>query len=614
MDIITCDFETYYAKDFSLSKLTTEEYIRDPRFQVIGVGTKVNDGPVEHFTGPPMDTVKYLHSFDWKNSALLSHNTMFDGAILSWRCGIMPKAYMDTMNMSRALDGVDARHSLKAVAERYGIGVKGDEVMQAIGKRRQDFTDEELRRYMAYCENDVDLCYEIFKAMVYKGFPQEELKLIDLTLRMFTDPVLQVDRKHLEAHLADTRERKQALIDEAGVDKKALMSNNKFAELLRELGVTPPMKISPTTGKETYAFAKTDEGMRELAEHEDPNVQALVAARTGNKSTLEETRTERFINIGKRGSIPVPVRYYAAHTGRWGGADKINFQNLPSRGANANQIKKGVVAPEGYMLIDADSSQIEARVLAWLAGQDDLVEAFRNKDDVYKLMAGSIYQKEVDDIDGGERFVGKTTILGCGYGMGAAKFGLQLANFGVEVGEAEAQRIINVYRSRNSKITDLWHEAGNALLNIVNGGEYSFGRGGLIEARANASPFRAGLILPNGLPIYYDKIRRQRNEEGRTEYVFDTRKGPSRIYGGKVIENVCQALARIIIGHQMIDVAKQYKVVLTVHDSIVVCVPEEELDEAQAYVEACMRKTPPWAEGLPLDCESSTGKSYGECK
>ena len=217
MDLITLDLETYYDQQYSLSKLTTEEYIRDPRFSVIGVGTKVNDEVTQWITGDAATVLAHLRALPWDNAMLLSHNTMFDGAILSWRCGIRPKALADTMLMSRALFGTEVSHSLKAIAERYGVGEKGDEVLHALGKRRQDFTAEELARYGAYCVNDVQLTYDIFQRMLSDGFPIKELKLIDVTLRMFTEPMLDLDGAHLRKHLQDVRDRKQALLDAAGV-------------------------------------------------------------------------------------------------------------------------------------------------------------------------------------------------------------------------------------------------------------------------------------------------------------------------------------------------------------------------------------------------------------
>jgi DNA polymerase I-like protein with 3'-5' exonuclease and polymerase domains len=604
VDIITLDFETYYAQDYTLSKGTTEEYIRSPRFEVIGVAVKVNDGPTEWFSGTHEETRAFLSRYDWANSFALAHNTMFDGAIMSWRFGIKPKVWLDTLCMARALHGVEVGGSLKAVAERYGVGEKGTEVVAAKGKRRADFTDEELARYASYCVNDVDLTRDVFKIMVEK-FPKQELKLIDLTLRMFIDPVLDLDTGLLETHLDKIKDWKDELLDKSGTTKEDLMSNPKFAELLKGLDVDPPMKISPTTGKETYAFAKTDEGFKALAEDEDVRVQALVAARLGNKSTLEETRTQRFIDISKRGLLPVPIRYYAAHTGRWGGDDKINLQNLPSRGPNAKALKRAIIAPEGHMIVEADSAQIEARVLAWLAEQKDLVTAFANKEDVYKKMASKIYGVQEEDVTKEQRFVGKTTILGAGYGMGAPKFQLQLKSFGTDIELHEAQRIIKIYREANDMISKLWKDANNSIKYMYQGSVLQFGRQGVLEV------VDGGVRLPSGLVMRYDDLRGEQDEKG-VEYTYKTRRGRTRIYGGKVIENVCQGIARCIIGEQMLKIAKRYRVVLTVHDSIACCVPYYEADYCKAYVEECMRWTPDWAKGLPVDCEAGIGVNYGD--
>ena len=606
MDLITIDFETYYDKDYSLKKLTTEAYIRDPRFEVIGVAVKVNNNKTEWASGTDTQIRQFLQTFNLHEACLCAHNTMFDGAIISWHYNINPRFFTDTLCLSRSVDGVEVGGSLRALAERYGVGVKGTEVLNALGKRRDSFTPEELSRYGDYCINDVNLTYDLFRVLG-KNFPKKELKLIDLTLRMFIDPVLGLDTKLLKKHLTEIREYKASLLDAAGVDKDDLMSNPKFAKLLESLDVEPPTKISPTTGKKTFAFSKSDKGFVSLGEHFDPEVQKLFEARLANKSTLEETRTQRFIDIASRGKLPVPVRYYAAHTGRWGGDDKINLQNLPSRGASGNTLKRSILAPEGYSLIDADSSQIEARVLAWLAEQDDLTTSFTNGEDVYKKMAARIYEVEESSVSKEQRFVGKTTILGAGYGMGAVRFKEQLKNFNTDIDLDEARRIIKVYRDTNDQIDKLWRAAQDILMKIHNGDRGALGINGLV-----CIVDREYLSLPSGLRLHYDDLTSTTTNMG-VEYDYKTRRGRTRIYGGKVIENVCQALARCVIGEQMLEVAKRYKVVLTVHDSIACCVPDDEVDEARNYIESCMRMVPKWASGLPLDCESGVGKSYGGC-
>lgn len=613
MNIITVDFETYYSQTYSLSKMTTEEYVRGDEFEVIGVAVKVNDEETEWFSGTKEETKKWLDKFNWADSFVLAHNTQFDGAILSWLFNIKPKAWLDTLCMARAVHGVDAGGSLKALAERYEIGEKGTEVLNALGKHRADFDAEQLARYGEYCRNDVDLTYTLFNMMmlpgVGDGFPKQELKVIDVTLRMYIDPTLMLDLPLLEQHLEDVKAKKEALLEACVADKDTLMSNDKFAELLKSLGVVPPRKISATTGREAWAFAKTDEAFKELASHPDPRVQALVSARLGTKTTLEETRTQRFIDIAKRGRLPVPIKYYAAHTGRWGGDDKINLQNLPSRGQNGGKLKKAIIPPEGYQMIDSDSSQIEARTVAWLAGQDDLVEAFDRGEDVYKIMASAIYQKEVADVTKEERFVGKTTILGAGYGMGAKKFQAQLQTFGVEIEEGEAQRIITVYRETYPEIPKLWKQAQRCLEACIGNNACSLGREGVLEF----DPSKKGFKLPSGLWQRYEGIRKEVDAEGKEQFVYKTRKGMVKMYGGKVVENICQALARCVIAEQMLRIAKRYKVVLTVHDAVACIAPIEEIKEAQAYVEECMKWRPTWAESLPLNCESGIGNSYGEC-
>lgn len=609
MDIITLDFETYYSQTYSLSKMTTEEYVRGKQFEVIGVAVKVNDEKAEWFSGPDTEIKKFLEGFVFEDNLALAHNAMFDAAILSWHFGITPRGWLDTLCMARAIHSTEVGGSLAKLTEHYGLGQKGTEVLRALGKGRLDFTTEELDAYGGYCENDAELTYKLFNCMS-PGFPQSELRLIDLTIRMYSEPVLELEPKILESHLSEQQNIKANLLTTVNMqDRSELMSNNKFAELLIAIDVEPPRKISNITGKEAWAFSKTDEGFKELAEHNNPLVQVLVAARLGLKSTQEETRTQRFIDIHKRGKLPIPLRYYAAHTGRWGGDDKINLQNL-KRGS---LLKEAILAPDGFMMVDSDSSQIEARTVAWLAGQDDLVTAFENGEDVYKIMAANIYGVPEEEVTKEQRFVGKVTILGAGYGMGAVKFQAQLKTFGVTVESDEAARIIQVYRETYSEIPKLWRQAGRALNAIAENSTCDLGRLDVVVVDGEK-----GIRMPNGLYIKYPNLRKQVNEQDGTEqYVYDTKRGkaiiPNKIYGGKVVENLCQGLARIIIGEQMLQIAKKYRVVMTVHDAIAIVAPADEVKIAQEYVEKCMRARPLWASDLPLNCESGYGRSYGEC-
>jgi len=616
MSIITLDFETYYDKDYSLSKLTTEEYINDPRFEVIGVGIKYDDLQPEWYAGDDVNSALYDLSCHANKHAILCHNTMFDGAILAWKYGIVPAFYFDTLSMARAKHSTEVGGSLKALAIYYNIGEKGDGVVTNIGKRRVDFTAEDLKGYGEYCRNDVALTHRLFERL--QPFPDDELRLIDLTTRMYTQPKLKVDDALLVQRLVQVKEAKSELLaglmEALGCDneesvRQHLASNPKFAALLEQFGARAPMKVSKTTGKDTYALAKTDEGFIELQDHDDPFVQQLCAVRLGTKSTIEESRIERFIGIGKRnrGSIPVPLRYYGAHTGRWSGQDSINFQNLPSRDKSKKALKNAILAPDDHYLINSDSSQIEARVLAWLAGQDDVVQQYRDGEDVYSLFASKVFNRKVTKADPVERFVGKTCILGLGYGTGAAKLQQTLALGGADLDLDECKRIVSIYRNENYKIPELWKYCDVALQHLM------FGQGkairiGVPKTAVWVDP-DAGVQLPNGLYIRYPKLRY--GEESKL--VYDSRRGLVNIWGGAMVENIVQALARIIVGQQMLAVSEKYPVLLTVHDSIVCAVPDKELEPALAFIVQVMSTAPSWCTDLPVACEAKYGRTYGDC-
>ena len=621
MKTVTLDFETYYAKGLGFKTQTTEEYVRDRRFEVIGVGVRIDEQPTTWFSGTKDEIKEHLLKIDWDDAALLCHNTLFDGCILAWHFGVNPALLLDTLCMARAIHGVDAGGSLKALAMRYEIGEKGDEVIHAEGKKRLDFSEEELQRYGEYCKNDVDLTLKLFKILA-SAFPENEIKLIDMTLRMFTHPLFHVDDALLQDRLIDLQEEKMALLqtlmeklkckDEEEVRKK-LASNKQFAVVLEELGVKPPMKVSPRTGKDTYALAKNDEGCLALTEHEDEFVQHLCAVRLGTMSTLEESRIQRFIDVGKRnkGRLPIPLKYYGAHTGRWAGSDKVNFQNLPSRDKKKKTLKNAVIPPDGYIVINCDSSQIEARVLAWLAGQEDVVKQFANGEDVYSAFATKIYERPISKDNPVERFVGKTCILGLGYGTGALKLQhtLKTSPPGAVVSEIEAKSYVDTYRDANDKVIQLWRDGDKVIADLAYWGDtkpYTYGKHKCLKVTEE------GITLPNGLMIRYAEIKRD-TEESKTRYIYKSRKGPVSIWGGSLVENVVQALARIVVGEQMLKIQERYRVALTVHDAAVILVPESQKDEALEYIVECMSVPPDWAKGLPVACEAKFGYSYGEC-
>lgn len=625
MSFLTVDFETFYSSTYSLTKLTTEEYITHSEFEVIGVSVKVDDQPAQWFSGTHAEIQRFLDQFDWANSAVLCHNTQFDGAILGWIFGIYPAYYFDTLCMARALLGVEVGGSLAKLVRHYEVGEKGNEVINALGLHRVQFSPTQLNRYALYCVNDVELTYKLFGRMS-DGFPESEHDLIDLTLRMYIEPTLKLDSSKIATRLSQIKEEKESLLgvlrerlncDDNDAVVKKLRSDKQFAQILKEHGVVVPTKISPTTGKETTAFAKTDLGFIELEQHDDPFVQQLCAARLGSKSTIEETRLESFLDIAARndGKLPIPLKYYGAHTGRWSGLDGINMQNIPTRDKRKRALKESIVAPPGHVIINADSSQIEARVLAWLAGQKDLVDAFRAGRDVYSEFASMVYKRNITKANVNERFVGKTCILGLGYGTGPTKLSTTLkigqGDIHVDMSPEQCRPIVYTYRGQYNKIPDLWEE-GDRLLHFLaswpeRGPVCGFGQHEVIKGVG------MGIVLPNGLMIRYPNLQISRRPDSYGKMTYDGRKGPTNVWGGVVTENVVQALARIIISEQMIKVSKKYKVALTVHDSIVIVVPEAAREEAVGFVTEIMSTPPNWAPGLPVACETKWGVSYGDC-
>ena len=622
MNLITIDFETFYDVGFSLSNLTTEEYIRDPKFQVVGFAVKIDDGKTKWYSGSHEELKAALDKIDWDNSLLVCHNMLFDGAILSFIYNITPKIYLDTLCMARAIHGTNAGGSLAYLSKHYNLGEKGTEVLDAKGKRLEDFQPHELHRYGQYCINDTELTYKLFQVLS-KDFPHDELKLIDITIRMFTEPLLEVNDglliTRLEELKIETQELLQGLMarlecEDVESVRKKLASNKQFAELIVELGAVVPMKESVTTGKQTFALAKTDQGFIDLQGHEDSFIQELCAVRLGTKSTIEKTRIERFIGVGARnkGRLPIPLKYYGAHTGRWSGSDKVNFQNLPSRDARKKTLKQAVVAPYGHKVINCDSSQIEARILVWLSGQEDVTQWYAEGRDVYCEFASKVYNRKITKADKVERAVGKTCILGLGYGTGAAKLQNVLKlGAGVEFDEVEGKRLVQVYRNMNNKVTDFWRTCENALQDLVywpEGKEPYY-----LDKHNTLLVDKEGIKFPNGLYIRYPDLHVDTSESNK-RYLYKKRYNMQvTIWGGSVTENVVQALARIVIGEQMIDINEKYRPALTVHDAVVCVLPDEEVESGTKYIENIMSIAPKWANGLPIACESGVADNYGDC-
>lgn len=619
MKIIGIDYETFYSQEYSLRKMTPVEYVLDPRFECIGAAIKEGlDGESYWVDGP--DLPLFFADQNPDDVALVSHNALFDACITSWRYNFVPKLTIDTLGMARATLGHKLKSlSLEKVALELGIGVKGGTVHKVMGMgaaaiRQAGLYDE----YIAYALNDVELCMAIYDRLVRKDklFPVNELVVMDSVIRCAIQPQFKIDQNVLALHLHNIKAEKESLMQRVGVSKEELMSNDKFAQALRNLNVEPPMKTSLITGKPSFAFAKTDPEFIELEEHDNPAVQSLVAARLGHKSTLEETRTERFIKIGNlqwpdtsQGKMPMPLRYSGAHTHRLSGDWSLNVQNMPRGGA----IRRAIIAPPGHKVLAADASQIEARMAAWLCGQLDLVEQFANKEDVYSTFASKIFERTITKADKTERFLGKTCILGMQYGVGWAKFQKTVklqskAQSGqqIDLSDEDATKIVGLYRSTYAAIPATWRTLTHTISVLAgNGGAFSIG----------PCTFHKGHIqLPSGLRLTYHNLRFEYDG-----WLYEYGGKTKRLYGGALLENIVQALARIVVMDAAVRIRKIFatydvQLALQVHDELVYCVPDELVPVCKQILLEEMRRRPVWAPGLPLDAEAGVGPNYGEAK
>ncbi len=656
MRILVIDYETRWdSKEYTLSKLTTEQYIRDPRFKAFGIGVKEfgSSEPAVWITHD--DIPAWVASVDWANTGVLAHNAQFDVAILSWIYGARPKLILDSLSMGRALRGVEVGNSLATLAEHYGLPAKGKAVNSSNGVVELDY---ELEQELAdYCLHDVFLCEEVFKRLndeVDGGFPKKELQLIDLTLKMFTNPVLELDEEMLNEAIKDEKEKREALLAKVGIEETALASNDKFASALLELGVTPPKKISKTTGKEAHAFAKNDALFQALLNSSNEDVSLICEARLKVKSTLERTRAQRFVDISQRGTLPVPLNYYGAHTGRWSASkgSGLNLQNL-KRGSF---LRKAIGAPTGSSLVVCDLSQIEPRVLAHIADYQSLLSIFASGQDAYSAFGAQMFgipnlnKKDHPDL----RQSAKSALLGCGYGMGWASFAAQLltgflgapptmydrafantlhvtkmdaidfqenadhmnklADIPHTCTDEElfihalcAKKIIGIYRETSQPVVEFWNLCSQLI-------EYSLYKGKPYEYKCLTFD-KERIILPSGLWLRYPNLECRPYAEGeKPSWCYEDGKKTKRLYGGKLVENIVQAVARCVMTDGMIRIQKRYPCVLTVHDEVVVLVPDEEVVEAEKWVYDQMVMNPSYLDGIPLDAEASSAKRYGDAK
>ena len=650
--ILAVDFETSWGREVKLgfSCQTNEEYLRDPRFKAWGLSWKEVGTDNKAVWVRRNGIQDWADSIDWTRTALVCQNTQFDGSILSWHYGVQPCFMFDTLSMGRALHGVEVGNSLKVLAERYGLPPKGDGLSPS-----ENILDElpfDVEQTLAdYCKHDTWLCEQIFLRML-PGYPSKELRLIDLTLRMYTRPLLVLDGTMLEPAIEEERQAREELLTRLGVEEAALASNDKFAAVLEGMGVEPPTKVSKTTGEKTFAFAKNDALFQAMMNSDNEAVALLCEARLMVKSTLQRTRAQRFLDISRRGPLPFPVNYYGAGTGRYTASkgSQINLQNL-KRGSF---LRKAITAPEGHVLVVGDLSQIEPRVLAWLADYGTLLDIFKGGGDPYATFGSGMFNIPgmTKDSHPVERQSAKSALLGCGYQLGWASFAAQLLTgflgappkrytkaearqLGVTSRDVDvfigsehlvkameaiphsctaqellihclaAQAIITRYRATAQPVVRLWELFQNLITHsLYKGNEY----------RHKCLTFRKEeIVLPNGMSLRYPDLKPE-GDGRRIQWTYADGKKRSKLYAGKITNNVVQGTARIVMTDGMLRIDKRYPVAGTVHDEAIAVSPESEADDAKTWVLAQMTIEPSYLPGIPLSASGGMHKRYGLAK
>jgi hypothetical protein len=630
VNLLVLDFETFFSDDYTLKKMTTEAYVRDPRFEALGVGLIVDKGSsVSKMWVPGPEVKEALHSFDWRDWAVLAHHAQFDGLILSHHYGIKPRFFYDTLSMARLALGVHLSVGLGNLAQHFGLEGKSVPYNEFRGKRFSDLGRDLLGRLGAGCLHDCALTLDIFKRL-QERFPTDEYQVIDTTIRMFTEPVLEADIELLGEIWIAEEKRRVGLLSELGATAKEIGSNETFIALLQAEG----MEVEYKAGKNgpIPAFAKTDPFMEELLEDANPRVQSLAAARLGIKSTIDQTRAERFGWMASRGRSPVYLRYCGAHTTRWSGGDGVNWQNLRRGG----KLRAAIKAPPGAVLVVVDSSQIECRILNEFAGQDDVVERFRQWDatgdssyDPYIVNATAIYGRPITKADKAERGTGKQIELSCGFGAGDATIQktARLGTYGppVIISLETAREWKLFYRRGHQRVELLWKEAEVVLSRMLNFVNFDWGPLQVRCDELGQEPIPGGykafgrrrISLPGCAELIYDSLEWHNPTADDPAWLepgwrVKTRRGfPTKMYGAKLVENVVQYMARMVVSQAANRIVKYgIKLATTTHDELVGVVPLDSGQQAYEVMVNEMCRPPLWMPNLPLAAEGGVSERY----
>lgn len=676
--IIVFDFETYWSKDYTLSRIPPVLYVRDERFYAQCLGVSVNfQKPVvyEHDEIPDV-----LAGFP-EDALLIGHNSAgFDNLILSEVYNYHPRRMTDTMHLMR-WTGVSRliNESLSSMTHWFNTGEKRAGTVISLGKRTaSDFTPDEWEDFKRYCSEDVEQTAACAKIML-KYITPEALAFSSMACEMATDPVFEIAPHILKIYLEGLDHAEQVAMQDlkrichlpADISdeelKKHIRSKAKFSQLLTDLGVDVPVKFSPKqteqarkklekrleaapqASKDTFAaqladpdnyavytpaLSKTDQEFLDLLEYPDPRVRTLVQIRLEHNSSIARSRATNLLALAGK-PLPVMLKAFYAHTGRFGAgasegkSDGTQIQNLPKHNKSMAPLRKAIRAPNGWKVVACDSSQIEARCLAYLAGQEDVIEQFRRGADIYAEFATKLNPsytaaeihtgaKQGDAELKNLRQIAKKLILGCGFGTGARKVAEVLWREKTRLDEdrdthdAIAASYLKLYRAANDKIVAFWRSCQNMLEQL-----YYFHSGVLTPQVSYGIDKIAGRVeCPTVTltgPKYHMRYPNLQFADG--QFTYDrVRLGATRIFGSALTENITQSFAFMILLHQAVQLRRcGIPVAANIHDSFSAVVPAKYADRVAEIMLREMRKAPPWCSDIPLEAEVEIGEDFSIC-
>lgn len=688
--LVVIDFETYWdSKTYTLSKMGPIEYVRNEKFTPQLCAFTLSNGSccvdcsvVEH---ERLRTT--FENLDTHDVAWCGHNMHgFDSLILSEFFDFHPQKIYDTIAMMRwtGLSRV-CRESHAALTEFLGNGNKAAGTVVSDHKQwPDDFTPEERAFFIQYCKDDAGQCYQNAQAMLPYMTP-DALRFMSITARMATEPSFVLDEDLLLEYLSDldaaadkARQELMAMFSfQTNADMlAALRSADKFADMLRSLGIEPPLKESaaktktkreklqlaadagrPGAAEElenmqpvmTYAFSKTDVDFVLMQDHPDPRVALLVRTRLQLNSSIDRSRAETLLKFARMHKpLPIMLGAWLAHTGRYSAGasadagtktDKLQFQNLSKRDPSKRKLRQAIKVPKGKVVVACDSSQIEARGLAFVANEVGLLTQFREGRDPYSELAETIFGVPWQDIKAGAksgdkkmkmyRNTGKTGILSCGYGVGHHKYSNTLLRQGIHLHEdldrhhELARYAHGIYRAAHPNIVAFWKTAENVLEAMLRGESGTFGGPnndiytfGIMPVGPRTDLCVPSVRFPSGYILRYPGLRAERNDRGKWQFVYDTYKGaskiPTHIYGGAFTNNLVQGLSFVdVIMYQgcRMDEAG-IKLACNIHDAWASVVPEEQGDYVKQQMLHYMSMVPPALNGLPVACEAEIGTTF----